>query len=356
MKPAAAFVASAAIVSLSAQAAAPRDFVVDLQATVSDTAPHISLSWALRTPATIASQKIHRRLKGTGTWALLSDLTTTDVIYTDTTAVSGISYEYWLERRFTSGSPSLAVGYLSAGVKVPEVHSRGILLLVVDDTMAGPLAAEISLLKADLAGDGWTVRTITAPRAGTAITTKALIKAAYDENPGNTKSLYLLGRVPVPYSGNMAPDAHTDHVGAWPSDGYYGDMNGTWTDTLVNNSDASGTRNDNIPGDGKFDQNTFPSAIELELGRVDLAGMNRAPSGGVAEVSRLRRYLRQAHQFRHKLGAYADIPRRSIIRDGFGHLNNSEAFAVQGWATAVTAVGPAIDAPGNNQWFTPSFA
>ncbi|MBX3743076.1 MAG: hypothetical protein KF712_18975 [Akkermansiaceae bacterium] len=363
MKPVAALVASAALVPLSAHAATPRDFAVDLQATVSDTAPHITLSWTVRipvtgtTPITVTTQRIHRRPKGSNIWTLLSTLTTTQTSYTDTTAVLGESYEYWLERRFSSGSPNIAIGYISAGVKVPEVHSRGILLLVIDDTMITPLAAEISLLKADLAADGWTVRTITAPRSGTAISTKALIKAAYDEDPVNTKSLYLLGRVPVPYSGNMAPDGHSpDHVGAWPSDGYYGDMNGNWTDTTVNNTNASGTRNDNVPGDGKFDQNTFPSAIELELGRVDLAGMNRAPSGGVTEASRLRRYLQRAHQFRHKTGAYADIPRRSIIRDGFGHFNNSEAFAVQGWATALTAVGPVVDTPGNNQWFTPAFA
>jgi len=349
---------------VSVEAAVPRDFAVDLQATVSDTAPHITLSWTVRipvngtTPIPISTQRIHRRLKGASTWTLLSNLTTSQTSYQDDTALSGESYEYWLERRFSSGSPSVAIGYISAGVKVPEVHSRGILLLAIDDTMVTPLAPEIALLKADLAGDGWTVKTIVTPRTGTAITTKALIKAVYDEDPANTKSLYLLGRVPIPYSGNMAPDGHSpDHYGAWPADTYYADMVGTgWTDTSVNNTGASGTRNDNEPGDGKFDQSYLPSAVELEVGRVDLAAMNRAPSSSVTEISRLRRYLRQSHQFRHKLGAYADIPRRSIIRDGFGHFNNSEAFSVQGWATAFTAVGPTVDTPGNNQWFTSAFA
>ena len=70
-------------------------------------------------------------------------------------------------------------------------------------------------------------------------------------------SLFLLGHVPVPYSGNINPDGHPDHQGAWPADGYYADMDGTWTDISVNNTVATGTRNDNVPGDGKFDQSIF---------------------------------------------------------------------------------------------------
>lgn len=348
-------VALTAIVS-HARAAVPRDFVVDLTASVADTSPHITLSWTQRLQSNIASQKIHRRLKGAASWTQLAELGTGQTTYTDTTALPGTEYEYWMERRFNGVSPNVAMGYLSAGVKVPEIHARGILLLVIDDTMASALAPEIALLESDLAADGWTVRTIIAPRTGTVTGTKALIKAAYDEDPANTGSLFLLGRIPVPYSGNIAPDGHGDHVGAWPADGYYGDMDGIWTDTTVNNTNASGTRNDNVPGDGKFDQSSFPSTVELQVGRVDLAGMNRAPSSGVTEVSRLRRYLRQAHEFRHKTGAYAGIPRRSIIRDGFGHFYDQEPFAAQGWATAFSSVGAAIDTPGTGQWFTTTFA
>lgn len=356
MKSVAAFLASVVLASFCSYAAVPRDFAVDLQATVSDTAPHITLSWTLRLPSDISSQRIHRRLKGATAWTQLSNLTPSTVSYTDNTAVVGTEYEYWLERRFTGVLPTVATGYLSAGVKVPEIQSRGILLLLIDSTMVTPLAPEIELLKADLAGDGWTVKTIVAPRTGTAISTKALIKSAYDADPANTKALYILGRVPIPYSGLMAPDGHRpDHLGAWPADSYYADMDGNWTDTIVNNTDASGTRNDNVPGDGKFDQNTLPSAVELEVGRVDLAGLNRAPTSSASEVVRLRRYLRRAHQFRHKVGPYANIPRRSIIRDGFGYFGG-EIFAVQGWATALTTVGPTIHTPGSNQWFTQEFA
>ena len=338
------------------QAAVPRDFAVDLKATVSDTAPYISLSWTQRVQSNISTQKIHRRLKGETVWVKQADLTATQTGYVDNTALPGVEYEYWMERTLTGLSPTTAMGYLAAGVKVPETHSRGVLLLVVDSTMELPLAGEISQLRLDIAADGWEVRTIIAPRTGTAISTKALIKAAYDADPTKVKAVYLLGHVPVPYSGNHGPDGHTDHVGAWPADGYYGEMNGTWTDTTVNNVTASDSRNDNVPGDGKFDLTYFNNLVELQVGRVDLHTMTKAPSSGVTEVTRLRRYLKKAHDFRHKQGAYAAIPRRTLIRDGFGHAFSSEPFAVTAWAGAFSSVGGTVDEAPSDQWFSTNYA
>ena len=159
----------------------------------------------------------------------------------------------------------------------------------------------------------------------------------------------------MPYSGNIAPDGHPDHVGAWPADGYYGDMDGVWTDTSVSNTVASRNNNDNIPGDGKFDQSYLPSAEELMVGRVDFRNMTRAPSSAATEVMLLRRYLRKAHDFRHKQGAYAAIPRRSILRDGFGQFGG-EAFSIAGWSWMFTAVGLTVDEAPSGQWFSSSYA
>ena len=44
--------------------------------------------------------------------------------------------------------------------------------------------------------------------------------------------------VTLPYAGNIAPDDHPNHKGAWPADVFYGEMNGTWTDESVNNIEA----------------------------------------------------------------------------------------------------------------------
>ena len=124
-------------------AAVPRDFAIDLAATVSDTVPHITLSWTQRVQSNITAQRMHRRLKGQTTWVLQATLTTTQTSYVDSTALPGIEYEYWMERTL-SLTPSPAMGYISAGVKVPMVETRGTLLLVVDDTMTAPLAPEIA--------------------------------------------------------------------------------------------------------------------------------------------------------------------------------------------------------------------
>lgn len=339
------------------RAAVPRDFAVDLKATVADSAPFITLSWTQRLQSNITAQKIYRRLKGDTTWVLQATLTTTQTSYVDNTAVSGVEYEYWMERTFSGLTPSTAMGYLSAGVKVPLVENRGKLLLVIDDTMVTPLAADIAQLQQDLTGDGWTVQTITAPRSANAASTKALILSAYNADPTNVKSVYLLGHVPVPYSGLLNPDGHPDHYGAWPADGYYGDVEVAfpWTDTSVNNTGASRTQNQNTPNDGKFDQSSFPSDIELQVGRVDMSGMTRAPSTAVSETTLLRRYLRKAHDFRTKQGAYSNIARAAVIRDGFGHAFSSEPFAVSSWQMAFAGVGadatiPLLE-PASGQWW-----
>jgi hypothetical protein len=340
----------------------PREAVVDLKATPSESPPTITLSWTQQLQGNITAQKIYRRLKGDAAWPAtpLATLSNTATSYSDTSVSVGIEYEYWMQRSINLAS-GVARGYISAGIKVPETHERGKLLLLVDSTMVTALAPEITELKEDLAADGWTVQQISAPRTGTATSTKALIKSAYDADPVNVKMLYLLGHVPVPYSGQIAPDGHGDHGGAWPADGYYGDMDGTWTDSTVNATYASSTRNHNIPGDGKFDQNQLPSPVELQIGRVDMHGLNRSPAiiSTAMETTLLRRYLKKAHDFRQKRGAYANIPRRSLIRDGFGWFGG-EAFAAQAWAGAYTNIGQSPEAPIDeapvDEWFSPSYA
>ena len=70
---------------------------------------------------------------------------------------------------------------------------------------------------------------------------------------------------------------HSNHVGAWPADVFYGDMAGAWTDSSVSDSGASDPRNRNVPGDGKFDQSRLPFNVELQVGRVDLANLPAFP-------------------------------------------------------------------------------
>jgi hypothetical protein len=143
-------------------------------------------------------------------------------------------------------------------------------------------------------------------------------------------TVFLLGRVPVPYSGRIAPDGHTNHTGAWPADIYYGELDGNWTDAYVS-TDVVGRRR-NMPGDGKFDQSVIPLGggkigVELAVGRVDFAGMTAFP---LSETELLRRYLNKDHDYRWGLGDFAHWERRALMRDGFGDFSG-ESFAASGW-------------------------
>ena len=119
-----------------------------------------------------------------------------------------------------------------------------------------------------------------------------------------------------------------------------------WTDNAVNyiqtiNTDpADAARISNVPGDGKFDQTTIPSTVELEVGRVDLSQMpGRLTYGGpptfATETELLRKYLNKDHNFRHRI---TRSPRRAILGDYFG-IRGGEAFAASGFRSFAPLVG-----------------
>ena len=54
----------------------------------------------------------------------------------------------------------------------------------------------------------------------------------------------------------------------------------------------------------------------------------------------VRQYLLRDHQFRHRLGAFAAIPRRALIDAGFGFFGG-EAFAATGWRSFAALFGSA---------------
>ena len=89
-----------------------------------------------------------------------------------------------------------------------------------------------------LTGDGWTVIRRDVSRTDSAANIKSVIQSEYARDPARVRSVFLFGHIPVPYSGNLNPDGHPDHQGAWPTDAYYGDMDGTWTDNSISNTSA----------------------------------------------------------------------------------------------------------------------
>jgi len=311
----------AALVIASSRAIAIEayDYAVQVSATVQTSPARITLSWPAGSDAT--GYTVTRRLVTDTTWGTgVSNGTNTT--YVDSTVVAGTRYEY---RVVKSGSSATGYGYIAVGIDMPLVESRGKVVLVVENTYAADLATELTRLQNDLVGDGWTVIRRDVNRNDSVPSVKAVIKAVYDSDTANVKAVFLFGRVPVPYSGNSAYDGHGDHQGAWPSDTFYADMNGAWTDTSVNNVTPSRGENDNIPGDGKYDQSSIPSDVELQVGRVDLFNMPAfLPK---TEKDLLRQYLNKDHNFRHGL---ITAERRGLIDDNFGAFGG-EAFASSGW-------------------------
>ena len=133
-----------------------RDTVVAVHASIQEHPPQILLEW---TPAAapVRLQKVFRRLKGAPVWDDIGTPGVATLSFADSAVTAGVAYEYFVYRDFDSSAPTYAAGYLSAGIRVPLVDQRGKVILLVDETMSAPLAAELARLESDLTGDGWIV-------------------------------------------------------------------------------------------------------------------------------------------------------------------------------------------------------
>jgi hypothetical protein len=319
------------------------DYSVQVSSSVQLSPARITLTWRQDTNGIPASYTVYRKAPNAISWGSGTTLSGSTTNYTDTSVSIGQTYEYRIVK--AAGSYT-GYGYIQTSLAAPAVDHRGKVVLVVDNSIAGALSQELARLQQDLAGDGWIVVRREVGRGDSPVSVKAVIKSVYDSDPANVKSVFLFGHVPVPYSGQFNPDGHPDHIGAWPADAYYGDMDGAWTDSSVDyvqtlNTDAAdAARMSNRPGDGKFDQTVLPSAVELEVGRVDLANLpGRATWGGpptfASEIELLRKYLNKDHNFRHRIST---SPRRALLGDYFGQ-RGGEAFAASGFRSFAPLVG-----------------
>lgn len=309
----------------------PKSVAIPVVATVSTDVSGITLEWPNPEPASLLVQ---RRTKGQSLWTTLLNVASgTQTSLTDNNISPGQTYEYYVRRT----SSFVAHGYAHVAVDAPAIHQRGKLLLFVDADLAGPLASELERLRDDLAGDGWQIIEHVIADSATAPSVKNQILADYNADQANVKSVFLLGKIPVPYSGNANWDGHPEHAGAWPCDAYYAELTGNWTDVSVNNTSPARDANDNIPGDGKFDQSTIPTAVELQVGRVDFRRLTQGTFGATT-VELLKRYLDKNHNWR--TGAYT-VEQAALVDDNFGNNGQGEAFAASGFRNAYPLVGEA---------------
>jgi hypothetical protein len=290
----------------AAQETRPVDYAVQVSAEVQETPPQITLVWP---PGRFdTTYTVSRKLPQQTQWSRLADLPSGSTRFVDSNVAVGQGYEYQIRKGTTRGFTGY--GYIYAGIKLPLVENRGKVIVLVQSTHAEPLSAELARLTQDLAGDGWEVVQIAVRPDIQATEVKSVVRGIYDSDPGQVKALFIVGHVPVPYSGNIFPDDHV-HQGAWPADVYYADMNGQWkwTDFVVNLRTRNYPVNRNIPGDRKFDQ-SYPPAADLQVGRVDF--WNMPVFQPRSEVDLLRQYLDKNHNFRH---GRISVPRRGLIAD-----------------------------------------
>ncbi|MBI4662681.1 MAG: FG-GAP repeat protein [Verrucomicrobia bacterium] len=269
---------------------------------------------------------IERRPLGQTAWEVVATnylparLTNTDLLI-------GQRYEY-----------RVAGETLLTAIAEAPIEERGKVILVIEESLAGQIADELQLLKADLIGDGWSVVSTNVPRHDDDIwadnlepiaSIKSFITNAYFQDPAMTKAVYLIGHVPIPYSGFHNPDGHGSR--ASPADLYYGDVDGIYTDSKVNfTSFLEGptlSRHGNLIGDGKFDQNKIPenaqgvAELELAVGRADFA--NLPAFGPRTEIELTQRYIRKTHRYRHK---EIVLPDRVVVGTYFPFGPNRTAY------------------------------
>lgn len=324
---------------------ATRNFAVELTATFSKNPPEIRLHWPVDLYA--RSYTIHRKMPGEPAWKQIGTADTTATSFLDSDVQLGTIYEYMVAKEGVVDFKGY--GYITVGIDVPMVEKRGKIIVVAEATAAEILASELKRLEYDLVGDGWMVARTTVAANDSPVVVKDKIRSIYEADRENTIALLLFGKVPVAYSGNITPDEHDNHRGAWPADVYYADLDGHWTDETVTSTGAERVRNHNLPGDGKFDQSELPSAVELQVGRVDLSNLtcfsNKTPKR--TEIDLLRQYLDKNHRFRH---AQVKVESRALLFDRYG-VQKPEALAAWAWRNFTPFVGAEVQVIYDSQYF-----
>ncbi len=244
--------------------------------------------------------------------APIAEMDGTQSNFVDCDVVKGVKYEYRIVKK---GIDFEGYGYLLSGIEIASNFESGNLLIIIDvpsfNNTSSILGQYINVLKSE----GWDVIVDTIRINNSVSEVKDMIVDRYESQ--NISSILLLGDVPVPHSGNFNIDGHGNHQGAWSADLFYGEIDGIWTDNLINNVTSSNERNHNIPGDGNWDQSSIPSDIEIPVGRIDFDELSIFIED---KYTLLRDYLTRNIEFRT---GQMSVNRQALIEERF---NRAEAF------------------------------
>lgn len=304
-----------------------REVGVELRATLTSN-DYLQLSWLNQSGST--RYQVYTKGNDNISWDRIADLSGTDTMFVDSTYKIGTRKEYRVARTSSNYTGFDGNGYMVAGFDVPASVNLGRVLVLIEDIYQTTAVELVEEYLAQIKNEGYTIDTHFVNKNASVPDVKDWIFKQWSADKNTYTSVLLLGRIPVPYSGNYRPDGHGDHTGAWPADLYYGAFDISWSDNTVNNSSASFSRNHNTPGDGKFDLSRFNSTtkttieyVNIPVGRVDLSDM---PAFG-NDTQLIKQYLRKSLAFR--TGA-RKARLKSLVDDNFGYFG-SEAFASGGF-------------------------
>ncbi len=314
---------------LEAFAQTSKDFTVQARVEVNKANHSITIKWPLLTD--VVNYKIYRKLKTETSWGSTTKgvAAGSDTMWTDTDVTIGTEYEYYIEK--IKADLSNGYTYILSGIEVPAVDNRGNVLVVVEKTLAETINTELNSYLKDLAADGWNVFSIAVSKTDSIQAVKRGIKKM-DTQVGGLKSLIILGHVPVPYSGNFAPDGHGDHSGVWPTDAYYTIDYDQWSDAITKVSGITRTENQNLPNDGKWDNSVLPGAVKYQTGRIDLSNMSKFSK---TEAELTKQYIKKDHDFRYKITKTVE---KGVVDDNFSYTLGS--FGSTGWRNFSVMFGP----------------
>lgn len=311
--------------SVPVTAQATKEKSLPLNGAWNDDGTVLTLDWQDAEPLRVGPVDINRRRYGeTGgaSWAPLTQNLQRRYFFEDPTPKIGMAYEYQVIRK---ARDIVDVGYWLAGSEVPAVETRGRALLVIDETIAEPLAARLDRFERDLIGDGWRVVKHSAPRhdgkdavanLANARALRSWITQTVEDARGTPHSLILVGHVPVVFSGRVAPDGH-EHV-PHETDLFYADIGRRWADAEP----------------GRLRPSTLPDLqIDMTVGRIDfgpLSDRNRD-----AELRLVAAYFDKNHHWRHgRLGdlrnAYGQNGNLTVEMNALRNIVGAEAITAGG--------------------------
>lgn len=311
--------------SISSQVYFDVDQSVKMTAQANAANGSITVRW-IQDPRTLGYDLYRRRYSDTDWGPKIASYPPEVTEYLDTAIVPAKLYEYKIIK-YVEGVEGY--GYALSAINLPAAHHQGRVLLVITEPTYNEIATKLEEYTSVIESDGWTTQLLRIPSALPVSQIKEEMQDIYAMQPYD--ACLLLGDVPNAHSGDINPDAHNEHKGAWAADIYYGDMDGIWTDTFVSNVTSDFPINHNIPGDEKWDQSYLPSDVEVAVGRVDFSDL---PVFDEDEYELLRRYLDKDIRYRTK---DFTVPKRAAMRNVNSWIG---ALGQNGIRNFSTLVGP----------------